>query len=156
MTESDDGYADYLALISNVNSMAAVFAGFIITILTLLLTQLPLSSLIQLPIQIILLFLALLFHFWVFQVGVNIMGAFFTVRTLPASVKTSARSIPIFLIAYWAMGMTMPLLFNIFTLNLLAIITAIFWMLFFIVSLLAQHEPLKEYRKARQAHRAED
>ncbi len=151
MTESEERYSDYLSLVSNINSMAAVFAGFIITILTLLLTQLPPTSLSDAIIQLILLFLALLFHFWVFLVGVNLIGAFLTVRTIPSSVKTSARSIPIFIIAYWAMGMAIPLLFLIWALFLLAILATAIWTLFFIVSILAQYEPLKEYRSAREA-----
>ena len=156
MTESEERYSDYLSLVSNINSMAAVFAGFIITILTLLLTQLPPASLSDLTIQLILFFLALLFHFWVFLVGVNLMGAFLTVRTIPSSVRTSARSIPIFIIAYWAMGMAIPLLFLIWALSFLAILATIVWTLFFIVSLLAQYEPLKKYRDARKAHSVED
>ena len=148
MTESEERYSDYLSLVSNINSMAAVFAGFIITILTLLLTQLPSALLTDPVIQLILLFLALLFHFWVFLVGVNTIGAFLTVRTIPASVRTSAGSIPLFIIAYWAMGMAIPLLLLIWALFLLAILTTIAWTLFFIVSMLAQYESLKEYRKA--------
>jgi hypothetical protein len=136
--------------------MGAVFAGFIITILTLLLTQLPPTLLSDFIIQLILFFLALLFHFWVFLVGVNVIGAFLTVRTLPASVRTSARSIPIFIVAYWAMGMAIPLLFLIWALFLLAFLATVVWTLFFIVSILAQYEPLKEYRKANKAQTVKD
>ena len=152
MTESEERYSNYLSLVSTINSMAALFAGFIITILTLLLTQLPPTFLSDSLIQLILLILALLFHFWVFLVGVNVIGAFLTVRTLPSSVRTSSQSIPIFIIAYWAMGMAIPLLFLIWALFLLAILATIIWTIFFIISILAQYEQLKGYRNAGKAH----
>jgi hypothetical protein len=71
-------------------------------------------------------------------------------------VRTSSRSIPIFIIAYWAMGMAIPLLFLIWALFLLAILATIFWTLFFIISILAQYEQLKEYLNAGKAHTVKD
>ena len=145
MSKNEEGYADYIQHISNITSGLVTLAGFLLTVITLLLTQLPDPSILQ--SQVVLLFLTVVSYLigWlVLDWGVYII--YFCRKVPPLSKRTATNNIILYLVTLLFL-LSLPMMFLLWNLTFLAITTAVMWVVYCIAVIMMIIRPFREFRK---------
>jgi len=151
MSEGKD-YSDYIKHMSNLVSGLFFIGGFLLTIITLLITQLPDPS--TLTTQLVLLFLLIFFNIVGFlAIYLTIDVIYFCKDIPPYSPKYRALNIVMFLAAtFW--GLAVAFLLLLLNLPYLTLASFILWILNFSLSYIFIWKPFQRYRKRHQLKNA--
>lgn len=145
MVRDEEDYSDYSRHINTTISELTLINGFAFTTITLLLTRL--DQLSSLPSQLVLLFLTILFDLNALvaqHLGVETL--YYCRKVPPQTRKVAVRTALMFL-AFVLFGLAIPLMFFLFDLVYLSIVTAVVWFLVILADLIFIYKPLLEYRK---------
>lgn len=145
MSRREKDYSDYIKHMSNLVSGMFFIGGILLTVITLLLTQLPNPS--TLMSQLVLFFLL---------VGFNLTGFLATYLTIdviylckdipPYSSKYRIINMLMFVVAtFW--GLSVTLLFVLFNLTYLALASLVVWTLTFTANYFLMWKPVQKFRK---------
>ena len=141
LPEADDDYSQYTRHLSTMTSASALNAGFIFTILTLLLTQLPYALLYTVLAQIVLIFLYTLFMILIYVIVSLIMMSSFLTRPFPARSKKTWSINVLWSGSISVTGVIPILLFLLWNLNFLVYAALIIWICFFLISIVSFWKP---------------
>jgi len=125
--ESGKSYPEYAQNLSNVMNGMFFFSGFTFTVVAILLTSLPNPKALQ--SQLTLLFLTAIFYLTVSIAFLLLVEVTFYVEMPPLREHGSIVNALIFL-TFLLIGLTFPLLFLLWDLTLLAIISGLMWLIF--------------------------
>ncbi|MHA2405410.1 MAG: hypothetical protein ACXACH_01505 [Candidatus Hermodarchaeia archaeon] len=135
MTEPEKNYSDYLQHASNVLTFSALVTGFILTVITLLLTLLPYMFLSSLVGQSTLFFLTALFNLWLNFGAVTAMWGFRLAKDIPPMTWEIRYMNINYRIAIFGFGFLLPILYLFWNFLLLALISTAVWLVFYSVIL---------------------
>ena len=149
MTESKEDYSIHIEIFSNIQQILSVFAGFVVTIMTLLVTLLPNPS--DTWAQITLFILNLTFDLLVFVLGWNIFGLR-RFSKLPqgahlGSVRAGNIQDALCQLAFCLFGITISLMFLLINLPYLALTSGIMWLVMVVTSWFVMWKPYRELHK---------
>ena len=140
-------YSDFLTQLSGLTSELSLFCGFTLTIITILVTNLPDPSVLL--AQISLLFLTIMLNLLQFLLGwVMIMRTMFC-RYLPLeSIRYSNVFNPLLFLCLCLWGLSVVLIYMLWNLTYLAVASAIIWVFFILLAYLFFWRQFREhYRK---------
>jgi len=146
--ESDFNYSDYLRHMSNISRIAALFAGFDFTVVTLLLTQLPDPTTV--PAQITLYSMSVLFLLLIFMVGWSGMLHIYLCRRVPPRTPQLSAFAVLAFGAHLLVCAPVFLMFFLWHLTVLALGTFLTWVAFVIASYVYIWRPLTRYKQTRE------
>jgi len=125
--EDRKNYSDYAQNLSNVMNGMFFFAGFTFTVVAILLTSLPHPKALQ--SQLTLLFLTAIFYLTLFIAFSFLIRFTFYIEMPPLREHGEIMNALIFL-TFLLIGLTFPLLFLLWDLTLLALISGVIWLIF--------------------------
>jgi hypothetical protein len=143
---AEKDYSDYIKHMSNLVSGMLFTGGILLTVMTLLLTQIPDVS--ALPVQVALFFLTILF------ILTGFVAAYLTVDTIhfckeipPYSLKYRLINMLMFLVVdFW--GLAVTFIFFAWNLTFLTLASFVMWALNFIASYIFIWKPFQKFRRA--------
>jgi len=149
MTESKEDYSIHIEIFSNIQHVFSVFAGFVVTIMTLLVTLLPDPS--DILAQTTLFILNLTFDLLVFVLVWNIFGLR-RFSKLPqgahlGSVRAGNIQDALTMLAFCLFGITISLMFLLINLPYLALASGIMWLVLVVASWFVMWKPYRELHK---------
>ena len=136
-SQSDKDYSQQTQHLSTMTAAHTVFAGFIFTIITLLLTQLTPDFLNSVLSQIILFILYTLFEVMLFLIIGNIVLSFFLVKTIPPRTRYISITNYLWCFTIFVIGILPILLFLLWNLIFLVFTTIAVWLIFVIAGIIA-------------------
>ncbi len=140
-------YSNYLTYLSRILGAASLFAGFLFTVITLLLTQLPYPDTIQ--SQGILLFFNTLFLFSVYLVGYGSYLMTYFCKKVPPMTPTIRASYYLSLLFFSLSASAPTWLFFLWNLTYLTLASFIIWIIFTVTILNYIYRPLRNYKESR-------
>ena len=144
MSESGKGYSDYAQNLSNVMNGMLFFAGFIFTVVAILLTSLPNPKTLQ--SEFTLLFLTAIFYLVVFLAVFALMEVPRHAGNVPPVTRRVRMINALVFITFLLIGLTFPLLFLLWDLTTLAITSSIIWLGLAISSFVFIFKPFQKWR----------
>ena len=146
MSEKENDYSDYIKHMSNLLSGIFFIGGILLTIITLLLTQIPDPS--TLPAQATLFFLLIFFTLTCFLgTYLTIDGIHYCKKIPPYSSKYRLLNALMFLVAtFW--GLAVTFLFFLWELTFLTLASLVALVINFIVSYFTIWKPFQKFREA--------
>jgi hypothetical protein len=145
--ECEKNYSDYMGWMHNQSSTYAFICGFTFTILTLLVIYLPKEASNTLITQPILLFLTILFDlnlYVILLIGVESLQFCKNVPPFEKSLRF-CNNLGNLVLALW--GFSVPLIFLLWELNNLALLSIIIWIISIIITYFTIGKRFKQYRK---------
>lgn len=144
MPESGKSYSDYAQNLSNVMNGMLFFAGFILTVVAILLTSLP--NPIAMQSQLILLFLAAVFYLTVFLAIFCLIEVTYHCENIPPLTRRKRMANALVFLTFLLIGLAFPLLFLLWGLTSLVIISGLIWLLFAVSIYLFIWAPFQKMR----------
>lgn len=144
MLEGGKSYSDYAQNLANVMNGMLFFAGFIFTVVAILLTSLPNPRNIQ--SQFTLLFLTAIFYLTVFLAFFFLINVTYHIEKAPPLTRQGRIVNVLILLTFLSIGLAFPLLFLLWNLTMLAAISSLMWLLFATASYLFVFKPFHEMR----------
>lgn len=146
MSQEQD-YSDYIKHMSNLVGGLFFIGGILLTVITLLITQLPDPS--KLITQLVLLYLLIFFDIVGFLATYLTIDVIYLCKDVPPySSKYRILNVSMFLVAtFW--GLAVTFLFLILNLTYLTVASFTLWILSFISSYILIWKPFQKYRKRR-------
>ena len=137
-------YSDFLTQLSGLTSELSLFCGFTLTIITILVTNLPDPSVLL--AQVSLLFLTIMLNLLQFLLGwVMIMRTIFC-RYLPLrGIEYSNVFNPLLFLCLCLWGLSVVLIYMLWNLTYLAVASAIIWIFFILLAYLFFWRQFREY-----------
>ena len=134
----EGNYSDYFGHNRAISSVLSLFCGFIFTAITLLLTSYP--NIQEIFAQTTLFFLTFVFYVALYTLIDNLEMGFHYIKKVP---PLTLRVAPFFrlLVVFYLFGTAVVLMFLLFDLLNLAIISGILWAIFVLVSILSIVRP---------------
>ena len=154
MSEKKADYSDYITAVSNLSNVRAILTGFTFTVITLLLIELPDPS--QTNAQIVLFTLTLLVDMFLYTIFVEVMETFRSIGKVPpwrfvfSSITITAESSLHDVLTYVSVnlwGITIALMFLLWNLTLLALITGVIHALLMTLAYFRSFKPVAEHLK---------
>lgn len=145
MSNNGKDYSDYIQHRSNVENGILFLAGFTFTAITILLTQLPDPNSLQ-P-QLILLFLAVFFGLLFFVSGFSMVEMIYHCKDIPPLTRRIRFLNALLVLVANLSGFAVSLLFLLWNLTMLAMVSGIIWVFLIIANILFVWKPFQEYRK---------
>ena len=145
VTENEKDYSDYVQHMSNLFNGLLFMLGFMFAVFAIVLTQLPDPS--ALSAQLTMFFFSILLGligFLALAIGSHVL--YFCKRVPPLSKRIIALNTLHWLVCILE-GLTVPLLFALWNLPLLAFASGIVWVLFTIADIVFIIRPFRKYRK---------
>ncbi len=136
-----------MTYLSRILGSASLMAGFLFTVLTLLLTQLPNPNTIQ--SQVILLFFNVLFLFSIYLVGYGSYLMTYFCKKVPPMTPTIQASYYLSLLFFSVTASSPTWLFFLWNLTYLTIASFIIWIIFTVTVLNYIYRPLRNYKESR-------
>ena len=143
--DDKNDYSDYIKHLSNLGSGLLFISGFMFTVITILLTQLP--NLNSPQSQLTLFFFSVIFNLATFLAFFVTMEGIYYCRRIPPLSKRRAIINMLNLLVTVMIGLTVTLLFLLWNLTFLVITSGIVWMGFVISGFFFVWKPFTEYRK---------
>ena len=144
MSESGKGYSDYAQNLSNVMNGMLFFAGFIFTVVAILLTSLPNPRTLQ--SQFTLLLLTAIFYLTIFLAFYFLIEVPYHVGNVPPLTRRRRMINALIFLTFLLIGLTFPLLFLLWDLTTLAITSSIIWLGFAISIFVFIFKPFQKWR----------
>jgi len=134
----EENYADYFGHNRSISSVLSLFCGFLFTSITLLLTSYP--NIQEVLAQATLFFLTFVFYVALYTLMDNLEMGFHYIKKIP---PLTLRVAPFFrlLLVFYLFGTAVVLMFLLFGLLNLAIISGILWAIFVMVSIISIVRP---------------
>ena len=134
----EENYADYFGHNRSISSVLSLFCGFLFTSITLLLTSYP--NIQEVLAQATLFFLTFVFYVALYTLIDNLEMGFHYIKKIP---PLTLRVAPFFrlLLVFYLFGTAVVLMFLLFGLLNLAIISGILWAIFVMVSIISIVRP---------------
>ena len=145
MLHEENDYSDYIKHLSNLGGGLLFISGFMFTVITILLTQLP--NLNNPQSQLILFFFSLIFNLATFLAFFTTIEGIYYCRHVPPLSKRRTVINVLSLLITMMIGLTVTLLFLLWNLTFLVITSGIIWMGFVISGFVFVWKPFTEYRK---------
>ena len=147
MSERDEHYEQYFSHNRAIASTLSLFCGFIFTAITLLLTSYP--NIQDSLAQITLFFLTFVFYVSLYTLMDNLEMGFHYIEKVP---PLTLRVAPFFrlLIVFYLFGTAVVLMFVLFGLLNLAVVSGTLWAIFVLVSILSIVRPFIKQSVARE------
>jgi hypothetical protein len=145
MSENCGNAADFLRHLANLGSIYALICGFTFTAITLLITTFP--SLTETRVQLVLLFLTVIFDVFVYLITWNNTEEIKYCSFVPPLNKSMRILSSLTTIGLVLWGFSVPAMFLLWDLNLLAIVAALIWIFGIIVSYFTVYKNIQEYYK---------
>jgi hypothetical protein len=128
----------------------SLFSGFLFTSITLLLTLLP--NLDEIAPQATLLFLTIIFDLSLFVLIDNLEMPFHYIKTIPM-LTLKIRPFFYLMIIFYLFGAAIVMMFNLFNLIPLAIISGVLWLVIVVISILTTSKRFYTQAKKRRWNR---
>ncbi len=130
--QEEETYADYFGHNRTISSVLSLFCGFIFTAITLLLTSYP--NIQDSFAQTTLFFLTFTFYVALYTLVDNLEMGFHYIKKIP---PLTFRVSPFFrlILVFYLFGTAVVLMFILFGLQTLAIVTGVLWGIFILVSI---------------------
>jgi len=145
VSHDENDYSDYIKHLSNLGGGLLFISGFMFTVITILLTQLP--NLNSLQSQLILFFFSVVFNLATFLAFFTTIEGIYYCKRLPPLSKRHAVINVLGLLITMMTGLTVTLLFLLWNLTFLVITSGIVWIGFAISEFVFVWKPLTKYRK---------
>ena len=145
MTQDKKDYSDYSRHITTVMTGMTVINGFIFTAIISLLTKLEQPSMLY--SQLLFLLLAILFDLNGLLIQHLTVETLYFCRKLPPQTRKVTIRVALMDVIAGLFGFAIPLMFLIFDLVTLAIVSTIIWFFSIATSLILVYKPMKEFRK---------
>ncbi len=129
--EENPSYSEYFSHNTTIGSVLSLFCGFLFTSITILLTSLQNKE--GMVAQATILFLTLIFYFSLYVLLDNLEMAFHYIKNIPP-LTLKVKPFFYLLLIFYFFGTSTVLMFLIFNLVYLAVISAVIWSLFVIAS----------------------
>lgn len=142
--ESGRSYSDYTQNLANVMNGMLFFAGFTFTVVAILLTSLPNPRSIQ--SEFTLLFLTAIFYLTVFLAIFFLIEVTHHIEKAPPLNRQRRIVNMLVFLTFLLIGLAFPLLFLLWDLTMLAIISSLMWLLFAFSILFFVFMPFQEWR----------
>ncbi|MFX0167836.1 MAG: hypothetical protein ACFE89_09000 [Candidatus Hodarchaeota archaeon] len=147
MPTQEPDYSNYLIYLSRISGVGGLMAGFLFTVLTLLLTQLPLPATIQ--SQAILLFFNTLFLASIYLVGHMACLMTYFCKNVPPMTPFIRAGYYLSLLFFVLSASSPTWLFFLWNLTHLTIASFILWIIFIVTVLNYIYRPLRHYKESR-------
>ncbi len=131
MSNENTSYGEYFAHNTTIGSVLSLFCGFLFTSITILLTSLQNKE--GMLAQATILFLTLIFYFSLYVLLDNLEMAFHYIKNIPP-LTLKVKPFFYLLLIFYLFGSSTVLMFLLFNLLSLALISAVIWVLFVIAS----------------------
>ncbi|MEM3357084.1 MAG: hypothetical protein QW166_04575 [Candidatus Bathyarchaeia archaeon] len=145
MSEGEKNYSDYVKHLSNLMSGMLFLAGFTFTVVTILLTRLPNPNAMQ--SQLILFFFTVFFYLLIFLASHFAIEVIYYCGSIPQLTRGTKVTNSLVVLVILLVGYALPLLFLLWDLTSLAIISGLIWSLFAIAVFFFIYMPFQKWRK---------
>jgi hypothetical protein len=145
MSDSSENTSDFMHHLANLGSIYALICGFTFTTITLLITTFP--NITEIRVQLVLLFLTVIFDVFVFLITWHNTEEIQYCRFVPHITIRMRILDTLTTIGLVLWGFSVPAMFLLWELNLLAIVTALIWVFGIIASYFTVYKNIKEYYK---------
>ena len=151
MTTEKEDYSDYISYLSTSINLGALFAAFTLTVITLLVTQLPDPSLFF--AQVTLFFLALIFDLLLFILSWSGWFVLYFCERVPPMTRIARIATLLAFTMYQLLGIVIILMFLLLDLILLASAAFLMWIIFLVLTLVFIYRPLTRFKETRKKFR---
>jgi len=134
MVKIDEEYTSYFEHNKTITQVLSLFAGFIFTSITFLLTRL--SDTRDVFAQATLLFLTILFYITLFVLMNNLEMPFEYIKNIP-TMTLKVRPFFFLLLIFYLFGASTIMMFLLYHLSYLAIISGIIWFMIILISIVS-------------------
>ncbi len=131
MSDGNASYSEYFTHNTTIGSVLSLFCGFLFTSITILLTSLQNKE--GMLAQATVLFLTLIFYFSLYVLLDNLEMAFHYIKNIPP-LTLKVKPFFYLLLIFYFFGSSTVLMFLLYNLLYLAVISAVIWALFVIAS----------------------
>ncbi len=131
MSNENTSYSEYFGHNTTVGSVLSLFCGFLFTSITILLTSLQNKE--GMLAQVTILFLTLIFYFSLYVLLDNLEMAFHYIKNSPP-LTLKVKPFFFLLLIFYLFGTSTVLMFLLFNLLHLAVVSAVIWALFVVAS----------------------
>jgi hypothetical protein len=132
VSEEENSYSEYFAHNSVIVEVLSLFCGFLFTSITLLLTMVQNKE--GILAQTVILLLTLIFYFSLYTLLDNLEMAFHYIKNIPV-LTLKVRPFLNLLLIFYLFGSTTVLMFLLFNLVFLAVISATIWAIIVVLSI---------------------
>jgi len=147
MADDKNLYSDYFDHNRTIVGVLSLFSGFLFTSITILLNQLPNKN--NLLPQTTILFLTILFDMALFVLLDNLEMGFHYIKKIPP-MTLKVRPFFNLLVIFYLFGAATVLMFLLFGLNYLALVSGLIWVFVIILSLLTTVKRFVQQAKTRE------
>ncbi len=147
MTTEKQDYSDYISYLSTSINLGALFAAFTLTIITLLVTQLPDPSLFF--AQVTLLLLAFIFDILLFVLSWSVWFVLYFCERIPPMTRIARIATIGAFCMYQMFGIVIILMFLLLELTTLALAALLMWFVFLILTFAFIYRPLTRFKETR-------
>ena len=151
MTTEKKDYSDYISYLSTSINLGALFAAFTLTVITLLVTQLPDPSLFF--AQVTLLFLAFIFDLLLFILSWSVWFVLYFCERVPPMTRIAQIATIAAHSMYQMFGIVIILMFLLLDLTTLALAAFLMWFIFLILTYVFIYRPLTRFKETRAKFR---
>ena len=145
MSDKSGNTADFVRHLANLGSIYALICGFTFTTITLLITRFPNPT--ETRIQLVLLFLTVIFDVFVYLITWNNTEGIQYCSFVPPITRRMRIFNALTTIGLVLWGFSVPAMFLLWDLNLLATVAALIWIFGIITSYFTVYKNLQEYYK---------
>ena len=132
VADDNPSYSEYFEHNTTIGGVLSLFCGFLFTSITILLTSLQNKE--GLFAQTTILFLTLIFYFSLFVLLDNLEMAFHYINNIPP-LTLKVKPFFFLLLIFYLFGTSTVLMFLLFNLHFLAVISGVIWLLFVVASI---------------------
>jgi hypothetical protein len=145
MSDNHGNTTDFIHHLANLGSIYALICGFTFTAITLLITTFP--NLMEPRVQLVLLFLTVIFDVFVYLITWNNTEEIQYCSFVPPINKSMRILTALTTIGLVLWGFSVPAMFLLWDLNLLATVAALIWIFGIIASYFTVYKNIQDYYK---------
>jgi hypothetical protein len=143
MSDKSGNTADFVSHMANLGSIYALICGFTFTIITLLITAFPNPT--ETRIQLVLLFLTVIFDIFVYLITWNNTEEIQYCSFVPSITKRMRIFNALTAVGLVLWGFSVPAMFLLWDLNLLAIVATLIWIFGIVASYFTVYKNIQKY-----------
>ncbi len=143
MSDNSEKTSDFMRHLANLGSIYALICGFTFTTITLLITMFPNPT--ETKVQLVLLFLTIIFDVFVFLITWNNTEEIQYCTYVPPINRNMRTLSALTTLGLVLWGFSVPAMFLLWDLNLLAIVTALIWIVGIIASYFTVYKNIQKY-----------